>query len=404
MIKEKIKKTEIPDEILSLKNGHQLAYGENRCQSPATIFYGGNSNQLAISKFDEVSGQASFIALADLSQLVSILCLMSEAFRRSFGKVPFIALAGKHGNLCGAGISWNQPIEALLYALYGDSVAVMGGEFTANFEINDFLAASLLNSKIDSIGRDKWGLDVIAAPDFSNFAITLLGKREKRRLLANPALAEAPFPQEEWTYRELHGGDWLKQRLPHFVLSPGEVIGWTREQMDLHRIFESLIIAFACAWRASSNTVALAKDNMLIGLGCGQQDRIACVRLCLDRASRAGHDPRNSVFASDGFFPFACSTDYNADRIDQLMTAVRLLDANLAGKTESEKIITLNNFANLVSRLDRREGPELLADAGCIGGVVPADGIRLEEVKEFFQQKKMSVAFVAAENRGFSKH
>lgn len=402
MFKVQIKATQFPDEIITLKNGRPLAYGENRCQSPAFIFSGGSDNPLSISKFQVVSGDPSYIAMADLSQLVSIMCLISEAFRRWKGRVPYIALAGKHGNPCGAAISWGNPIEALTNALYGDPVAVMGGEFTANFEINDFLAASLLHSKIDSVGRDKWGLDVIAAPGFSNFAITLLGKREKRRLLANPALKEAPYPEEEWTYRELHGGDWLKQRVPRFILTPDQIVSQTHNLNE--QMFTDLIIAFACCWRASSNTVALAKNNMLIGLGCGQQDRMACVRLCLDRANLADHDARNSVFASDGFFPFARSTDNNTDKIDRLMTAVRLLDANLAGKTEAEKIMILNNFSSLVSRLDRREGPELLADAGCIGGVVPADGKRLEEVKEFFSQKKMSVAFVAAENRGFSKH
>lgn len=403
MTEQQIKNTEVPNEILTLKNGRPLAYGENRCQNPAIIYDGGSNNPLAISKFEVASGDPSFIAMADISQLTSVLCLMSEAFRRWQGKIPYIAIAGKHGNPCGAAIDWNYPATAIGKALFGDPVAAMGGEVITNFGINSGHANLLFYSDKDEIGRDKWGLDVIAAPHFSSETIELLGKREKRRLLLNPALAEAPFPKEEWTYREVHGGDWLKQRLSRFVLSPEEIIHRTGKEI-LDSLFSDLIIAFACCWRASSNTVALVKEQMLIGLGCGQQDRIACVRLCLDRANRAGHNTKDSVFASDAFFPYATSGDLNAKNIRRLMVAAKKLHGKLIGKNTGAKIKILDNFTGLVSRLDRREGPELLADAGCIGGVVPADGNKLEEVKQFFQEKKMSVAFVAPENRGFSKH
>ncbi|MCD4705277.1 hypothetical protein K8R66_04345, partial [bacterium] len=70
------------------------------------------------------------------------------------------------------------------------------------------------------------------------------------------------------------------------------------------------------------------------------------------------------IFASDGFFPFA----------------------------ESE-----NQFF--------REGPEELANAGCVGGIVPADGMRIEEIKKFFLIKKnLTVVFVKKEFRGFCRH
>lgn len=416
MVNNLVKKTDIPEEILVLKDGRKLAYGENRCQSPAYLFYGGSNNPLAMGKFEVVSGDPSYIALADVSQLVSILCLMSEAFQHWQGKTPYIAIVGKHGNPCGAAIDWEYPDVAIRKALHGDPVAAMGGELITNYPLELGLANVVFYSNAQKIGRDKWGLDVIAAPSFSDDAIDLLGRREKRRLLANPALAQAPFPKEEWTYRELHGGDWLKQRLSTFVLWRGGIIHWTGrgeivlwpeeivDRTDKGDIgIANLIIAFACCWRASSNTVALAKDGMLIGLGCGQQDRIACVRLCLDRANRASHDAKGSVFASDAFFPYATSK-VNIEEMHRIIDEVDTLNESLNGKSLYLQMKLLDKFTRMVSRLDRREGPELLADAGCIGGVVPADGNKLEEVKEFFHKKKMSVAFVAPENRGFSKH
>lgn len=392
-------------EHLALKDGRELAYGENKCQNPAFIFSGGSDNPLAMTRFKVLAGNPSYIAMADASQLVDILCLMAEAFRRSMGKAPYIAIAGKHGNPAGAAISWEDPAVTIKDALMGDHVAVMGGELITNFPITDELGwlAHSTSEYRDVIGREHWGLDEILAPAISDETIETMGRKAKRRLLVNLALIQAPFPQEAWTYRRLHGGDWLKQRLSPFVLSPPEIQSWTGRPLEGENL-ANLIIAFACSWRASSNTVALAKDLKLIGLGCGQQDRRACVRLCLDRASRAGHNTRGSVFASDAFFPYA-SAPCESKALVGVMSVFNILRDRLKQTDNNkERVIILAELASLIDRNDRREGPELLADAGCIGGIVPADGKELPQVKKFFNDAEMRVAFVAPENRGFAKH
>ena len=72
---------------------------------------------------------------------------------------------------------------------------------------------------------------------------------------------------------------------------------------------------------------------------------------------------------------------------------------------KQEKILQAAlHVKNRIVALDNREGTEILADSGCIGGVVPYDGNHKDEVAQFFEERKMSVAFVAPENRGFSKH
>lgn len=390
-------------DFLSLTDGRELAYAENRCQNPAHLFSGGGNNPLAISKFQVVAGNPSYIALADASSLVSVMCLMVNTFMRFKGQTPKIAIAGKHGNPCGAGISWHSEQEALLKALMGDSLAVMGGELITNFPITEELGQAAYKADTAEIGREYWGLDEILAPAISPQTIKLMSKKEKRRLLINPALTKAPFPGEEWTYRELHGGDWLRQRVPWFVLSYNQIISWTNEPLP-NGSLDDLIIAFACCWRATSNTVALAKNGQLITLGCGQQDRIACVRLALDRANRAGHSVKGSVFASDAFFPYATSVPLPDKELYKLIEQARELSCIFGGPKKKDLPKALAALATAISRSDRREGPELLRDAGCIGGVVPADGKNLAEVQEFFRQAGMSVAFVAPENRGFAKH
>ena len=395
-----------PDQIvLTLQEPHELAYGENRCQSPAYIFSTQSGDPLALSEFEWVSGTPSYISMADGFQIMDILRLLAESLRRWKDDMPYIVIAGKHGNPCGAAIDFESPLTAINKALMGDTVAVMGGEIITNFSIDEKLAQVLFQPSDDiNIGRKNWGLDLILAPSFSGEAVDLLGRREKRRLLSNPALETIPFSTERWVYRQI-GSDWLCQKAPTFVLEENILLPWDGRSMS-DANFQNALIAFACCWRASSNTVSLARNNMLIGLGCGQQDRIACVRLALDRANRAGHNAHGSFFASDAFFPYATSVPVWQGN-DYTNLLLEITETRDALESSGDYIATIQRLADLaarISRADKREGPELLIAAGCAGGVVPADGNKLEEVKSLFRSNGLSMAFLPPEFRGFAKH
>lgn len=379
----------------------ELAYAENRDQNPAHLLPEASSTDpLSMQSFKVVSGGPSYISYADGSQVINILCLIAECFRRTFNKAPYIVVAGKHGNPCGAAISWTSPEEALEKALMGDYIAVMGGEVVVNFPVTDGLGQLLFAPRAGlDIGRNNWGLDIIFAPSFSDHSVEQLGKREKRRLLANPALASAPMPTDEWMLQPVRGG-FLRQKAANFVLSPKDIASWAGAELDKQDL-ENLLIAWAVCWRASSNTVALARDGMLIGLGCGQQDRIACVRLCLERSARAGHTTKGSVFASDGFFPYAYGNlPEGRDMVAEFISKIE----SGRGKSVREGIQIITEAFFTLLEDDLREGAELLIDAGCIGGVVPGDGKNLEIVRKLFADSGLRVAFVAPEHRGFSKH
>lgn len=390
-------------DTIFLGPGKELAYAENRDANPAYIHaIEGKDDPLATHKLEVVSGEPSYISIADTNQLIDILSRLAEAFRKSKGNAPYIVIAGKHGNPCGAAIDWDDPANAIRKALNGNSVAVMGGEVVTNFPITDNLAEELYEPSQKSglnIGRDNWGLDVIAAPYFSDGAINLLGKREKRKLLSNKYLIAPILQSDEWELKPVRAG-FLRQKTPRFILTPDAIEHMVGPKM-LDVEFDSLLIAWACAWRASSNTVALAKDGMLIGLGCGQQDRIECVRLCISRATRAGHDTNGSLFASDAFFPYPKG---KLPSVKKIMTVFRGFRIRKIPKSSRELLAMLGDFIQRLQVLDTREGPELLIDAGCAGGVVPGDGKNLDKVKNMFKKAGLSVAFLNKENRGFAKH
>ena len=70
----------------------------------------------------------------------------------------------------------------------------------------------------------------------------------------------------------------------------------------------------AFAWKAvkhvKSNAIVLAKDEMLLGMGAGQPNRINSVHLAI---KAAGDSSKDSILASDAFFPFADGVEAGAE-------------------------------------------------------------------------------------------
>jgi AICAR transformylase/IMP cyclohydrolase PurH len=379
----------------------ELAYAENRYQNPAYLIPTGN-DPLSMTKFKNVSGNPAYINVADTAQLIQIMSVMTASFYSTFSRIPLICIVGKHGEPCGVAIHWDDPTTAIINALMGNPVAAMGGEVVCNFEIDDISANFLFDSSMMNIGRDKWGLDIIAAPSFADASIDLLGKREKRRLICNPELQNLKLSDDEWIWKPIRGGI-LVQKANNFILSSTSIESSIGGNLNLDQT-SSLIIAQSVCWHANSNTVSLAKNGMLIGLGCGQQDRIECVRLCLSRARGAGHDTKDSFFASDAFFPFATSESKLSVSAVQDLLEGKVFELHHEVKSEDIRKFTIDEIAAKIMQMDNREGPELLIDAGCAGGIVPADGNKFEEVKKLFESNGLSVLFVNKNNRGFAKH
>jgi phosphoribosylaminoimidazolecarboxamide formyltransferase/IMP cyclohydrolase len=66
-----------------------------------------------------------------------------------------------------------------------------------------------------------------------------------------------------------------------------------------------LLFAWRVAKHVDSNAIVLAKGLQTVGIGAGQMSRVDAVRIALAKAAELGHDVRDAVLASDGFFPFA---------------------------------------------------------------------------------------------------
>jgi phosphoribosylaminoimidazolecarboxamide formyltransferase/IMP cyclohydrolase len=53
-----------------------------------------------------------------------------------------------------------------------------------------------------------------------------------------------------------------------------------------------------------SNTIVLAKNKQLVGIGCGQTSRIDALKGAISKSKEYGFGLQGAVMASDAFFPF----------------------------------------------------------------------------------------------------
>ena len=65
-----------------------------------------------------------------------------------------------------------------------------------------------------------------------------------------------------------------------------------------------LLFAAKVGKHLKSNTIVLARDQQLIGMGCGQTSRVDALKQAILKAQQFGFDVKDSVMASDAFFPF----------------------------------------------------------------------------------------------------
>lgn len=339
---------------ITVRHVRDLANGENPYQIPAWLGSADDADELALPAFEQLTGEAPcFTNLADLDAILATLARLHQACLAEFGRAPAIAIAAKHGNPCGAGVSWDDPASALEKALWGDPTAVWGGELLCNFAIDAQLAARLhADAKRErTCGNAHWMLHVVGAPAWTAEAVAVLSSNPARKLFANPALA-APAPSRELHVRPVRGGA-LVEPPPSYILRFADA-EWSARPDAPTRI--DLIVAWACAFSAMAggNEVALAHDGQLIGLGGGPSTVVA-IRHALAAARDNGHATGGAVFAADAFFP---ATD----------------------------------------------GPTLLADAALAWGMAPRGGKQDATVRTLFAQRAVAVGYLPDDIRGFCRH
>ena len=261
----------------------ELRYGENPHQEAAV--YADALSAGGIVRAEQLhGGEMSFTNFLDADAAWGVVSDFADQ----------AAAVIKHTNPCGLAAHEDQP-TAYRRAFEGDSVSAYGGIVGFNRTVTAATAEAMRGVLYH----------IIVAPDYDQGALEILRKRKQLRILQ---VASATGPLAEADVRRISGGA-LVQGADVLAEDPAE---W--KVVTERRPTESEMADLAFAWKASkhikSNTIVLAKDNTLVGMGAGQPNRVTSVHLAL---RIAGEKAQGSSLASDAFMPFADNVEMAAE-------------------------------------------------------------------------------------------
>jgi len=259
-----------------------LRYGENSHQ-PAAIYRSTGDNT--------VSGIAQAKLLGGKEMSYNNYVDADAAVRAAYDhSEPAVAII-KHANPCGIAIGSNDepdPIaDAHAKAHLCDPLSAFGGVVAANRPVTLNLAKQLADIFTE----------VIVAPGFELAALELLLAKKNLRVLE----LSANYSREALEIKQISGGLLVQEpdEFSTFDISRWKLV--SGKKADAQTLQD-----LAFAWRAcravKSNGILLAKDGASVGVGMGQVNRVDSCRLATERA---GIRAKDSVAASDAFFPFA---------------------------------------------------------------------------------------------------
>jgi phosphoribosylaminoimidazolecarboxamide formyltransferase/IMP cyclohydrolase len=260
---------------VSLKKAQDLRYGENPHQQAA--LYGD-----FFEHFQQLHGkELSYNNILDLTAAAELVAEFEE---------PTVAII-KHTNPCGVG-SAATLLDAWHLAYETDKQAPFGGIIAVNRPLDAAVAHAI--AEIFS--------EVIVAPEFEPGALAILQKKKNLRLIKSLQPATRGL-----TLRSVTGGLLAQERDTRLV-SAAEMKTVTKRhptQEERHGI----LFAWRVVKHVKSNAVVFARadgrTSRTLGIGAGQMSRVDSSKIAVWKAKEAGLDLKESVVASDAFFPFA---------------------------------------------------------------------------------------------------
>lgn len=261
----------------------KLRYGENPHQLAA--FYSTGERPHGVAALQQIQGkELSYNNIADTD--AALQCVGEFQDRAA-------CVIVKHANPCGVALA-GTPVEAYRRALACDPMSAFGGIVALNRPLDGKAAEEIV----------KIFTEVIAAPDATKEARSVLAGKHGLRLLLAPALCDKSF-----SVRSV-GGGMLVQSRDNAALTPAGLRVVTKRQPSAAEV-DDLIFAFTVAKHVKSNAIVYVKNLATVGIGAGQMSRLDASRIAAQKAADAARLcagaslTAGSVVASDAFFPFA---------------------------------------------------------------------------------------------------
>lgn len=251
-----------------------LRYGENPHQK-ATFYKKPLASNVSIAEAVQVHGkELSYNNIKDADAALHIV--------REF-KQP-AAVAVKHMNPCGVGTG-ETIFEAFTRAYEADPTSIFGGIIALNHEVDKETAHKL----------HEIFLEIVIAPSFDKEALEILTSKKNLRLLTLDVLGAEKQDQQ---ITSIHGG-LLVQDEDALSFDDAKITVPTKRE-PTEQEWEDLKLAWKVVKHVKSNAIVLTKNQMTVGVGAGQMNRVGAAKIAIEQA---GTLAEGSAMGSDAFFP-----------------------------------------------------------------------------------------------------
>ncbi|MDO4926863.1 MAG: bifunctional phosphoribosylaminoimidazolecarboxamide formyltransferase/IMP cyclohydrolase [Turicibacter sp.] len=270
-----INEVEVPEKLTVTYDLKQtLRYGENPHQK-AAFYQTLHKPSYSVVASEQLHGkELSYNNIADTNAALEILSEFEGA----------AAVAVKHMNPCGVGLG-STIEEAYTKAYEADSTSIFGGIVALNREVSKELAEEL----------HKIFLEIVVAPSFTQDALDILKQKKNIRLLTTD-MTERLQPGQKLV--SVKGG-LLVQELDTLQVNK-EDLECVTEAKPTGEDLKQLLFGFQVCKHVKSNAITLVKNDMTIGVGAGQMNRVGSAKIALEQAGALAD---GAYLASDAFFP-----------------------------------------------------------------------------------------------------
>ncbi|HUQ41200.1 MAG TPA: bifunctional phosphoribosylaminoimidazolecarboxamide formyltransferase/IMP cyclohydrolase [Candidatus Limnocylindrales bacterium] len=267
--------------VVSFERAQSLRYGENPGQAAA--FYMERPGAGLAGLKQRGGKELSFNNLLDLEGALLAV--------GPFGSETACAIV-KHTTPCGLAIGATA-LDAYQKALACDPVSAFGSVIAFTVPVDDATA-----DRVSSLF-----VECIVAPQFSDGAVEILGRKKNLRVLEG----RAHWGANSLDYKRVRGGVLVQERASTTI----DDSDWTvvSKRQPTPEEYQNLLFAWRAVASVKSNAIVLVRDGMTIGIGAGQMSRVDAAFMAVHKATTAGHATAGAVLGSDAFFPFRDGVD-----------------------------------------------------------------------------------------------
>ncbi len=287
-------KEDFPEEIVFLGKRFSkkisMRYGENPGYPAAFYVEEGASgpNMAGMKVLQEGTKGLSYINIGDMDLGQRLIRKLTSIYRDKL-----ICVTVKHEIPSGVAMG-DKPGEVFEKAWNSDPLSNFGSVDVFNYKIDREVAEALIESRRN--------VEVVYAPDYTDEALEILGKREVLRVVKMEYALDEPAVDSGLEFKRVAGGLLLQKRFDSKIVSP-HTIDVVSERKPSEEEIEAAIFNWNVACFTRSNAVVIGKCDKVHGIGSGQRSRIDAAENAI-RFSRRGYGPEGCIMASDAFMPF----------------------------------------------------------------------------------------------------